>query len=117
MYCLSLLYHLKELFIYVIGNISNLMCGYLNWLVGFECELLMMRWSTSLVTTTDASCCSSLLFLVRVRLGTRITHSYVSRSVELMRHGLFFMNSLQILPRRAELICLRSLECILKANQ
>ena len=25
------------------GNISDLMCGYLNWLVVFEYELLVMR--------------------------------------------------------------------------
>ena len=48
----------------VFGNISDLMCGYLNWLVGFESELLVMRWSTSLVTTTDPSLCSSLVFWV-----------------------------------------------------
>ena len=65
MCCLSLLDHLTQLIICVFGNIGDLMCGYLNWLVGFECELLVMRWSTSLVTPTDPSLCSSLVFLVR----------------------------------------------------
>ena len=50
-------------------------------------------------------------------LGTWITRSYVSRGVELMRHGHFFRKSLQTLPLGVELICLCLLECILKANQ
>ena len=58
-----------------------------------------------------------VVLLSRFWLGTRITRSYVSRSVELMRHGHFFMNSLQILPRRVELICRCSFECILKAKK
>ena len=66
MCCLSLLYHLTELFncalaILVIWCVDTL----IGWLIGFECELLVMRWSTSLVTTTDPSWCSSLVFLVR----------------------------------------------------
>ena len=67
-----------------------------------------MRWSTSLVSTTCSCWCPSLT------LGTR---TYVSRNVELLRHGHFFMNYLYTLLLIVEMICGRSLEFLFKVNE